>query len=289
MGWKRKLFESYNEAIAAGYDLYAEERGKEAAEGLESGVYEEYRHEAESRWKDTPLDTVDGKTPVEILRDTVDLSDTVELYKEACILCDDGIPAILEEKLKSFGNAAEDRLLELACNRPVSEQDEAFMITVISVRLLGEWKVTRLAPTLVRLLLECSPEDFMLMEELESALVNTGDTDILLEGMVSAERWSHPHEYLASALAKAGKHRRKDSVYRCLKEYFLKYEKTMLGASNLAEYGDSRAIPALRGYAERHMAMLDIETFYEIKSAVERLGGNMDDLDAEYGRIRRKR
>lgn len=124
MNWKQKLFESYNEALVSGCDLYVEKRGKEAANGLENGAYEEYTEESVRRWNNMPLD-----------------------------------------------------------------------------------------------------------------------------------------------------------IMGCLKEYFLKYEKVVLGASNLAEYGDSRAIPALRGYAQRHMALLDKETFYEIKSAVERLGGNMDDLN----------
>ena len=285
MNWKQILFESYNEVLAAGYDLYAEKRGKEAANGLENGAYEEYMEEAARRWNNMPLDIMGGKTPVEIICDLVSLSDTIELYKEACTICDDGIPFILGEKLKSFGNEAEDQLIELACSRSVSEQDEAFMISILSIRLLGEWKVVRLAPRLIKLLLECNPDDLMLMEEIELALVNIGDTDILLEAMGPTDSWCYPHEYLASALAKAGKRSRKDSVYRCLKEYFLKYKKIVLGASNLAEYGDSRAIPALRGYAQRHMALLDKETFYEIKSAVECLGGNMNDLAVEYGRI----
>lgn len=286
MSWKQKLFESYNKALAAGYDLYMKERGKETAYGLENGVYEKYGEEAATHWSNTPSVILEGKTPEEIFSSFVSLSDTLELYKEACIICDDGTPAILEEKLKSFGSEAEDQLIELACSRPASEQDEAFMISILSIRLLGVWKVVRLAPRLIKLLLECNPEDLMLMEEIELALVNIGDTGIMLDGMGPADSWSHPNEYLASALAKAGKLNRKDSIYKCLKDYFLKYKKIILGASNLAEYGDSRAIPALRGYAERHMTSLDGETFYEIKSAVERLGGNMDDLALEYDRSR---
>ncbi len=289
MDWKQKLFESYNEALAAGYDLYAGKRGKEAANGLESGAYEEYREEAARRWNNRPLELVDGKTPVEILNGMAGLSDIVELYKEACIICDDGIPAILEEKLKGFGNEAEDRLMEQACDKPLSGREEASMVAILSIRLLGEWKAARLAPRLIKLLLDCNPEELMRMEEIELALVNIGDTGLLLEVMGPADSWSQPHEYLASALAKAGGLNRSDSVYRCLKDYFLKYGKPVLGASNLAEYGDSRAIPALRGYAERHMAALDGETFYEIARAVKCLGGNMDDLDAEYRRIWKNR
>ncbi len=284
MDWKQKLFESYNEALAAGYELYVKKRGKEAANGLENGAYEEYMEEAAKHWNNTPLDIAGGKTPVELFHGIAGLKDCMELYKEACIVCDDGIPAILAQKLKSFGSEAEEQLIELACSRPASEQEEDLLVSVLSIRLLGEWNAVRMAPKLVKRLLACNPEELMIMEEIELALVNLGDTEILLEGMRPSDGWSYPHEYLASALAKAGKLSRKESIYQCLKEYFLKYPKPILGASNLAEYGDSRAIPALRGYAERHMALLDNETFYEIKSAVECLGGNMDDLSVQYGR-----
>jgi len=52
----------------------------------------------------------------------------------------------------------------------------------------------------------------------------------------------------------------------------------VLGAACLAAYGDGRAIPALRGYIEKNRNTIDSVTFFEIKGAIEKLGGNADDL-----------
>jgi len=287
LDWKTQFLESYNKALESGIDIYMKKRGNEAANGLEEDAYEEYTEAAKKLWNDMPQDILEGKSPDEFLNGIDSLSQVLELFTEACVICDDGVPEILEKKLESFGNEAEERLIELAAGGLDSDQDEASIIATMSVRLLGRWRVCRLVPRLVEILMRCKPNDLMLMEEIETALINIGNTDVLLDAMSAVDTWTLPHEYLASALAKAGKRNKKDQIYRSLKEYFLKSGKIVSGASNLAEYGDGRAIPALRGYAERNISTLDRQAFFEIKSAVERLGGSMEDLTAQYIRIAR--
>ena len=69
-----------------------------------------------------------------------------------------------------------------------------------------------------------------------------------------------------------------DSVYKLLKNSFLRMENKILGASALSEYGDGRGIPVLRGYIEKNLQSIDRETFYELKKSIEILGGSTEDL-----------
>jgi hypothetical protein len=132
----------------------------------------------------------------------------------------------------------------------------------------------------LNILYRLSEDEENFVEEINDALVDIGKPIIepvmtLLNGLDKIE---YLDEYVLNALVRVGKNNKDDSIFRCLKSAFSKMEDKLLGALCLGDYGDSRAIPALRGYIEKNRSLLDKATFMEIAAAIKKLGGNIEDL-----------
>ena len=94
---------------------------------------------------------------------------------------------------------------------------------------------------------------------------------------------SGPFEYVIIALTEVGRVKPSDSIFLCLRECFRKMERKVIGAICLGDYGDGRAIPALKGFIDRHSDHIDRQLFYEILSSIKRLGGNVSDIHDPFG------
>ena len=78
-----------------------------------------------------------------------------------------------------------------------------------------------------------------------------------------------------------------DENYDILRAAFRKTERKVIGALCLGDYGDSRAIALLKGYLDRNGHALDRETFYESMSVIQKLGGDISDINDPFGDFRR--
>ncbi|MCQ2533612.1 MAG: hypothetical protein MJ172_03490 [Clostridia bacterium] len=87
-----------------------------------------------------------------------------------------------------------------------------------------------------------------------------------------------PCEDLVMMLAAIGKEVKNDDVYMALKTAFRYMENKIYAVICLGEYGDNRAIPMLKGYINRHQETIERDVFYEILSAVQKLGGDTSDI-----------
>lgn len=84
---------------------------------------------------------------------------------------------------------------------------------------------------------------------------------------------------LVLVMANIASENKSERIYRLLKECFRNSEVKLVEARALAVYGDGRAIPAIRGYVERHIAELTREEYCQFNTDVSELGGDMSDLD----------
>ena len=153
-----------------------------------------------------------------------------------------------------------------------------------SMKLLGFWKITETIHTLVTLISDGSDTDEGILDVAKETLVDMGEPaiDAVLDELEkNVDDINNEREYLLEVLIDIPETRGNERVYRCLKNSFLSMENKVVGAIILGQYGDCRAIPVLRGYAEKNLSTIDRETFYEIKFAVESLKGNMDDIKFE--------
>lgn len=87
-----------------------------------------------------------------------------------------------------------------------------------------------------------------------------------------------PCEDLVMMLAAIGKDVKSDDIYMALKTAFRYMENKIYAVICLGEYGDSRAIPMLKGYVNRHQVSIERDVFYEILSAIQKLGGDTSDI-----------
>lgn len=116
--------------------------------------------------------------------------------------------------------------------------------------------------------------------EARSSLLEIGEeyTDILFEKLRNLTHFNPVCEQLILCLAELGSNKKNEQLYKFLKEFFKKHEDKVFASDCLVRYNDSRAIVVLRGYIERNLSSLDKNSFYELKSAVDKLGGQTSDI-----------
>lgn len=290
------LFESFNDAINAYFALHEAENERKADQFARSGLQGEFVdyiaqtvsqvQTVAKEWEDTPVEGLGGITPKEYIDSLDDFESILSAFKKGAIISDVELPYPFLEKLRSFSNDAAAALISLACdNTLIESSDEASAIPVAAIRVLGMWNSTEAVGPLLILLHQLSSDRELVFETITEALAEilkaqSGKDSPALMQVVDelnrADSIGTVEEYLFSALSKAGPEVKSDMVYKCLKNAFLKMPDKGLGALFMADYGDGRIIPALRGYVEKNLKTIDKDTYYDIKYAVEKLGGSLD-------------
>lgn len=235
-------------------------------------------------WEQTPTGAAEGNTPAQFFQSIPTLDETLHAFKVAAKICDRGMPPVLGRHLHSFGEPAVQAMLEISGKSISVTTEEDMFEPLAAIRQLGQWRAASAIEPLLDLLYRCSKEEEIFHEEIRNALYRMGNPAVapILRYLDQAADIGLEEEYLLSALVEIGRQYKHEEIYASLKAGFHKMEAKMLGAIFLGEYGDARAISVLRGYAEKNVRNLDQETFYEIKGAVERLGGTMDDITGQW-------
>lgn len=280
----QEFFESYNQILGKAYDDYFERNGADALKGVrqdDEALQLFLRREME-RWENTPSPELFGKTPVEFLNTLGSLDELLELFRAGAVYCDEDFPDCFDRRLKAFEQGAVKALLGfLSDSTLVQDTGDGFLIPLMAVRVLGNWKAAEAVPALVALIEDEGENREVFRENGMVALVSIGKPAIhaVSEALQARGAGTDAGEYLLMALAGIGKNSKSDELYRLLKNMFQTMPNKIIGAICLGNYGDGRAIPALRGYLERNTGSIDRETFYEIKAVIERLGGDTNDLN----------
>lgn len=246
----------------------------------ESELYS-YLNKEIQKWTSIPIEEIEGLNPIEFFQSLGNLDDHIQIFKIGSKICDEDLPDLFLNKLREHGEAAVDRLIELATDRELmSDYDEKYAIPLMAIKTLGKWKDEKIAPILIDLLIKIDEDNELFKEEIKEALVNIGEGALtpILNSINSSVEITDAQEYLLMALSEIGQRRKSDFVYSCLKNTFLKMKNKVLGAICLAGYGDGRAIPVLRGYIQKDISNIDKDTFGEILWAIESLGGETKDL-----------
>lgn len=276
------FFESYSMAVEAAYEAYLKIVGGEfprenAGTQNEIGLYLEFEYK---KWLNTAIEKLAGKTPVEYMNSIDGLDNLMVMFSQGAVICDDGLPEIYLQKLKECGEDAVDALISLAVQSDSCKNDDAFLSPLMAVKVLGKWKVQRAAVPLIKTLDSEGEILDLMFETVKDALVDIGSPalDSIAEALESEKYSQTADEYLLMAFAEIGKNNRSDKVYALIKKAFLKMPEKLIAASCLGDYGDGRAIPVLRGYIDKNGQSPDRETFFEILSAIKKLGGNTEDI-----------
>jgi len=281
------LFESYNMAVEESFNkIFTENKSHDLLNIEDENIKQHLAADLE-KWANTPIGELDGISPADYFKNIEDIAQLLELFRLAAKLCDNDIPDPLTDRLKAFYESAVNGLLELITDESILYNDEDQIISLMAIRTIGKWKAASSLEPLIKLLDSIREDSEIVVEEICGALVQLGENsanriiEILSESSINSLE-----EYLLDSLVKIGitiKDRNLyDKIFRTIKSTFNKMENKIFGAICLGNFGDGRAIPALRGFVEKNKNTIDYETFLEIKSSVHRLGGNMDDIEIRF-------
>ena len=275
------FFESFNMAVEAAYDKYFKAADKEILKGIanEDGLKLIIKNET-GKWQSITLNELDGKTPAEYVDSIDSLEGLVELFNTGAIVCDNDLPSIFSARLRSYGDMAIDALLKLCGDRRLSNMEDMLPVQLMAIKVLGDWRVERAVTPLIELLYYKCDNTEIISEKVKDSLVSIGRNALgsIMKAVDERGLASAAVDYLLMALSDIGRENKSDDVYKCLKNSFLNMPDKDIGAICLGDYGDGRAIPALRGFLEKNSNCIGKETYYEIVAAIRRLGGIADDL-----------
>lgn len=240
-------------------------------------------------WDITGLDA-DGQDNGGSLIDQIgEAAAALELAVHAAALCDDGLPDRVKIKLASFLPQIADDLARLILagdwSAPAASADGTEQqVLAVLIRLLSDWQdPAGLDPLLARMAAEAVPDE-RIAEALRDYLVALGDIAveplIRVLGQLTANGsgLAGSGDYLLIALTDLGKEKRREPIYQCLKSCFQVMEHRAIGAICLGDYGDGRAVVFLRGWLTKQSVKPDRQVAQEVRSAIQRLGGSVDDL-----------
>lgn len=284
------VFLNYNNVIGQCCEDFLKSKFKNhlnSQHGYKEFQYDEnelniYVNQTIQKWQYLPINDMDGITPARFFQELGDVDTLMEVFKVGSILCDDTLPPLFVDILRDYGQTVVDRLIELAVDKSlISDMEENYAISLMAIKVLGEWKEEKAVPEFISLLMEINEGRELFMEAIKESLVNIGSKSCmpLLSWINNADKIENKQEYLLMALSEVGKNNRSDVIYRCLKNSFLRMQNKVIGALCLGEYGDGRAVPVLRGYVEKNFSFIDRRTFGEILWVINSLGGEIQDLE----------
>ena len=277
------FFESYRLAQKAAYDSFLEisEKDFDKVNSNRNNELDAYLQNEYQKWLCTPVPMLEGKTPVEYLKAVNSFDMFLEMFVKGAVICDDDLPGIFLDKFMKDDGKAADALIEIAAESGADHNRNDMIVRVMAVKVLGEYHVECAVEPLIKLLVSGEGEASELMSEtIRDSLVCIGypALDSICNALDSEQNSEDAVEYLLMALTEIGKKNPSDKIYQKLKENFLRSGRKIVAASCLGDYGDGRAVTALRGFLGKNQQELDRETFYEIVSAIRKLGGRVDDL-----------
>ncbi|MCR5594097.1 MAG: hypothetical protein K6F79_10170 [Saccharofermentans sp.] len=92
-----------------------------------------------------------------------------------------------------------------------------------------------------------------------------------------------PCEDLVVMLTNIGKVKKSDDIYNALRLAFRGMTNKIYAVICFADYGDDRAVPLLKNYINRHQKDITRDLFYEMMSAIQNLGGDIEDVSDPFG------
>ncbi len=279
------LFESYNMAVENAYNRIFENNNGIDILSIGDKEISPYIAAFIKEWENTVSAELAGMTPKGYFEGINDIDVLLEHFKMGSLLCHYDLPALLLNKMKAFNEKIVPIFTGFATDKNLINDNSKFLMSVTSIKVLAQWGEGGAVESLINFLInEMGEQDInydIVAEEISDYIAGIGAPSVepLLEALGKAESFNSNFEYLLKALSEAGKNNKSDRIFYCLKNCFRKMDNKTLAALYIKNYGDSRAIPLLRGYAEKNIGNIDAETFYEIKHAVESLGGSMEDMN----------
>ena len=187
-----------------------------------------------------------------------------------------GNAAWVEEELKDDDSVFEIEFQKVraALDVLIKMEEPAFIKAVLD-RFMSYPQVRDFVAESISEYIEAFPEVSvpMLIDELEK---HTED------GMTG------PAEDLVIMLTAIGKEHKSDVIYDELRRAFRFMENKIYAVICLADYGDDRAVKMFKNYINRNQGTISRDLFYEMMSAIQKLGGDISDINDPFGDFQKK-
>lgn len=256
------ILESYNSVIA--------EKFMQSMQNVQTPKdYKNLIDEARTEWENH---IIGAKTPKEIFSEISD-SNLPDIFKKAAVVCDEFVPISLADNMISRCNHSSIR--ELAMN------SQNVDVRIAAINLLGMTKKAEFTDTLVDMLYDNSEYADLVAEKARDAIISIGPKTIdYIEKRISkTEKIEGADFHILIALLEIDSERKSDKIFTMLKNGFRNTSDKALAARCIADYGDGRAVPLLRGFLARSSKTVSEDTLREIQGAVLNLGGSLEGLD----------
>jgi hypothetical protein len=277
------IFHGYNKLVGDCYESFYVEREwtNSPMPPPDEEALRTFIASATATWGKTPVPELDGMTPTAFFAGMEGPEEALTLLKQAARISDGILPEMFVAGLKPYDGSLREILDQLVQDQASTEEEDQLSLLLAVIEILGGWKDVQAADSLIRLIIQIADTCEIAAERARDALMAIGapSAGMLLDVLQHMDIQGEAREHILLAMAQTGALDRQEAIYRLLKESFLMLKNRELGAACLGVYGDARAIPFLRGYAEKNLQELDRATFYEIKRAVEHLGGSMEGID----------
>ena len=252
--------------------------------------------------ENNPDEQLGGKS----LRDVFEEMSFDELC-EAIAYCatelDRGVPQSLIESMATFGDR--DRVLDYCAKiigdaswteEELGDSDSLFEIEFQKVRAALDVLIKMEEPVFIKAVLDrfmSYPQvrDFV-AESISEYIEAFPEVSV---PMLISELEEHtedgmtgPCEDLVIMLTAIGKEHRSDVIYDELRRAFRFMENKIYAVICLADYGDDRAVKMFKNYINRNQDTISRELFYEMMSAIQKLGGDISDINDPFGDFQKK-
>lgn len=284
------LLENYNAFLEEKYVSYITSVG---AYQDEQALLDEAREVMANEWETAPLEGLGNQTPAEFMNAIEDLETLVELFVFISANTFDSAPKCLIAKIASYGENGAQALLDMIDLQAVEafdadaqklseEETKAVDVSLSAIQAFatpgfGGQTVTE---KLLAFLAACKTSNELFLEQTAHTLAKriAQTQDAVIAYINGVEEIGIREEYLLSALSGIADADKNDAIYKCLKASFLRMSNHMMGAVFLGDYGEPKAIPVLRRFAQQNAGKIPDDDYYAILAVIEKLGGIVDDL-----------
>lgn len=276
MKLSRTICASYNKAIEDGFNAYLEKNA--TSEKCDLRIDEgKLINEIEGKWLDKTIEGM-GTTARQYIESIDGFEDVIDFFIEFAELSDVGVPDIVLDKLKKYPKEASDKLFSFVLDifdQQKPENNIAASQAVYAIGSLGTPEYSKLLPQL----LNKTYDNEMLSESVCAAISEYGADalDDIIEAYGNSTN-NEVKQYLLTCVVEATREQKSDKAFYFLKEAFRQSGNIQVELEVLGDYGDSRAIPMLRGYVQKNREQLSKQILNNFLAVIKKLGGDIDDL-----------
>lgn len=289
-------------------DEYGDKIGQ-VPEGSDAASFEEYiqdvareeTEKAKQMLESEPDEKLGGKSLREYF-DSMTLEEKEEALEYSAVTLDCGVPAsliasIASEDRESVRDYCSTVIGDSAwTEEELDDQDKLFEIEYQKVKacldVLIEMKEFCFVQAVLDRFMSYHQTKEFVAESIKDYVVGAAEVSVPILMNIIEENLEDglegPSEDIVIMLAEIGMALPSEEIYQTLRHAFRAMTNKIYAVICLAEYGDDRAVPLMKNYINRHQDTIDRDLFYEMMSAIQKLGGDISDINDPFGDFTRK-